>query len=306
MVLPLAMALAMSGNPAHATDLPLQRVAQAALGNRPGTIVALNAKDGRLLAVINPRVAAGGAYPIGSLAKLVTGMAALEARAIDGARTFPCKGRFERWKCWQIHGNQTLEEAIAHSCSSFFFAAGRELGARRLNQAFTRAGFGRSTGSDLPAEAAGTFTPARNRAELTELAYGDTPALQATPLQVAAWMGAIANGGTRYRPHLGSKSPQVLGLLSGAAAIANIQTGMRRAVLEGSANKADFPGLSVYGKTGTSTQLRAGARDSENRNRHHGWFAGFAGELVVVVFVKDGSGYADAAPIAREVFAAWH
>jgi cell division protein FtsI/penicillin-binding protein 2 len=260
--------------------------------------VALDARDGSLKAVVNPKVAAGTAYPLGSLAKLVTGMAALEAGLTDGARRLPCKGSFERWKCWRVHGEQTLEEAIANSCSSYFFAVGRELGARRMNRAFSEAGFGRLTGSDLPGEVAGTLTPARTRADLTELAYGDTPALLATPLQVASWVGAIANGGTRYAPHFDSSPSRVLGTLSGTGGIDLIRTGMRRAVLEGSAKGADVSRLSVHGKTGTSTQLNAA-------HRRHGWFVGFAEGLVVVVFIKEGNGYEDAAPIAREVFAAW-
>lgn len=294
----VALMLALCGGSALAGDLPLQKVALRALGDRPGAVVAMDSRDGRLLAVVNPRVAAGSALPIGSLAKLVTGMAAVEAGVIDGARSFPCRGRFERWNCWRVHGTLALEEAIAHSCSSFFFAVGRELGAPRLNQAFRAAGFGRSTGSLLPGEVTGRFSPARTRSELTELAYGDTAALQATPLQVASWLGAIANGGTRYRPHLASESPRTIGTLASPRGMASLRAGMRRAVLQGSARGADVPGLTIHGKTGTSSHLR-------ESNRRHGWFVGFAGNLALVVFIKEGSGYDDAAPVAREVFAAW-
>lgn len=297
-LLPAALLLVMAGSTAMASELPLQKAAQRALGSRAGCVLALDAKGGRLLAVVNPKVAAGSAYPLGSLAKLVTGMAALEAGLTDGARRITCKGKVERWKCWRVHGEQTLEEAIANSCSSYFFALGRELGAPRLNQAFRAAGFGRTTESDLADEVAGTFAPARTRADLTELAYGDTPALLATPLQVASWVGAIANGGTRYALHFDPSAPHPLGRLSGARGIPIVRTGMRRAVLEGSAKGADVPSLPVHGKTGTSTHRAA-------PHRLHGWFAGFAESRVVLVFVKDGTGYEDAAPIAREVFAAW-
>lgn len=295
----LACGLAVGGETAIASELDLQRTAQRALGDRPGSVVALDARDGRLLAVVNPRVAASTAFPVGSLAKLVTGMAALDAGLTDGARRIVCKGRFERWKCWRVHGEQTLEQAIANSCSTYFFTVGRELGAPRLTQAFRTAGFGRSTGSDLTDEASGRLTAARTRDEVTELAYGDTTALLATPLQVAAWVGAIANGGTRYAPHITPAAPRPLGRLSASGGLDLVRTGMRRAILEGSATGADVPRLSVHGKTGTSTHPHA-------VNRRHGWFAGFAGNRVVVVFVKDGNGYDVAAPIAREVFDAWH
>lgn len=288
----------LTGAPAAASELPLQKVAQRALGDRPGAIVAMQAHDGRLQAVVNPRLAAGAAYPIGSLAKLVTALAALDARVTDGARRLPCRGKFERWTCWKVHGSLTLEDAIAQSCSSYFFTVGRDLGAPRLNRAFAEAGFAQPTGSGLPGERSGTFMPARTRAELTELAYGDTSALLATPLQVASWVGAIANGGTRYAPHLGDEPARRLGVLKGVPGLELVRAGMRRAVLEGSAKGAGVERLALYGKTGTAMQLGA-------EHRRHGWFVGFAEGLVVVVFVKTGNGYADAAPIAREVFSAW-
>lgn|GEM_PF-2240097 len=290
--------LAMGSGPANATELELQRAAQRALGDRPGTVVALDARDGRLLALVNPRVAATAAYPLGSLAKLVTGMAALDAGLTDGARRIVCKGQFERWKCWRVHGEQTFEHALANSCSIYFFTVGRELGATRLTRAFQASGFGRVTGSDLADEAPGRLTPARTLADVTELAYGDTRALLATPLQVASWLGAIANGGTRYAPHVSPAPPQVLGGLPALGGLELVRSGMRRAVLGGSAIGADVPRMAVHGKTGTTTHLTA-------VNRRHGWFAGYAGNRVVVVFVKDGNGYDVAAPIAREVFDAW-
>ncbi|MNR81906.1 Stage V sporulation protein D [compost metagenome] len=290
--------VAIAGKPSNASELDLQRVAQRALGPRAGSVVALDARNGQLQALLNPRVAAASAYPVGSLAKLVTGMAALDAGLTDGARRIRCKGQFERWKCWRVHGEQTFEEAIANSCSTYFFTVGRELGGPRLNRAFQEAGFGRKSGSDLADEAAGKRVPARTLAEVTELAYGDTPALLATPLQVASWMGAIANSGTRYAPHLAPTPTRRIGSLAEKSGLDLVRTGMRRAVLDGSAQGADVPRLAVHGKTGTATHLNA-------VERRHGWFAGFAEHRVVVVFVKEGSGYDDAAPIAREVFDAW-
>ena len=290
--------VAVGGKPSNASELDLQRVAQRALGPRAGCVVALDARNGQLHALVNPRVAAGSAYPVGSLAKLVTGMAALDAGLTDGARRIRCKGQFERWRCWRVHGEQTFEEAIANSCSTYFFTIGRELGAPRLNRAFQEAGFGRKTGSDLADEVTGKRGPIRTLAEVTDLAYGDTPALLATPLQVASWMGAIANSGTRYAPHIASAPPRKIGTLAQKSGLDLVRTGMRRAVLEGSAQGADVPRFSVHGKTGTATHFNA-------IERRHGWFAGFAEHRVVVVFVREGNGYEDAAPIAREVFDAW-
>jgi cell division protein FtsI/penicillin-binding protein 2 len=70
---------------------------------------------------------------------------------------------------------------------------------------------------------------------------------------------------------------------------------MRRAVLSGTAQPANVPGLAVFGKTGSATQLAA-------PHLRHGWFVGFTPTLAVVVFVKNGTGFEAAAPIARQVF----
>lgn len=279
------------------STLPLQQAAEKALGSRPGAVVALDPGDGRLLALVHPRVAVGTAYPIGSLAKLVTALAGVSEGVADEARVLECRGREHGRTCWHVHGRVGLEEALAQSCSLYFFRVGLDLGAERLTRAFRSAGFGSSTMSDLAPESPGTLMAPRTRRELEDLAYGDTPALMATPLQVACFVGALANGGTRLRPHVTPVPARVLGRLE-AGAIAQVRAGMRRAVLTGSARAADVPSLAIFGKTGTATQLSA-------RHKRHGWFAGYAPGLVVVAFLKDGTGYASAAPVARRVFEAW-
>lgn len=281
-----------------AAPLPLQQAATRALGNRAGCVVALDPRDGRLLALVNPRMAVGTAYPVGSLAKLVTAMAGVSSGVADGSRVFTCRGRAHGRTCWHVHGRVGLEEAIAQSCSLYFFRVGLDLGPERLTRAFRSAGFGQSTQSGLAGERAGSLRPPRTRSQLEDLAYGDTAALLATPLQVACFTGALANGGVLMRPHVDPAPARALGRIGEARAIAPVQAGMRRAVLSGSAREADVPALALFGKTGTSTQLDA-------PHRRHGWFAGYAAGLAVVAFVKHGTGYADAAPVARRVFEAW-
>lgn len=293
MALLAVAALASAGPP-----LPLQHAAERALGSRAGCVVALDPKDGRLLALVHPRVAVATAYPVGSLAKLVTALAGVSAGVVDGARVIECRGRDHGRSCWHVHGRVGLEEALAQSCSLYFFRVGLDLGATRLTRALESAGFGHSTLSGLSGEIAGTLMPPRTRAELEDLAYGDTAALKATPLQVACLAGALANGGSRLRPHVAEASTRVLGRVGEARAIAQVREGMRRAVLSGSAREGSVPSLAIFGKTGTATQLAA-------PHKRHGWFAGYAPGLAVVAFVKDGTGYADAAPVARRVFEAW-
>lgn len=288
----LALAIAIS------TPLPLQQAATDALGGRAGCVVALDPHDGRLLALVNPQVAVGTAYPIGSLAKLVTALAGVSAGVVDGARIRECRGRDEDRSCWHPHGRVGLEEALAQSCSLFFFRLGREIGAGRLTRGLRAAGFGQSTGSGLQGEVPGTLEPPATRQQLEDLAYGDTVALRATPLQVAAFAASLANGGERLQPHLERGPARVQGRVASAGAIARVKEGMRQAVLSGSAREADVPSLAIHGKTGTATQPAA-------PHRRHGWFAGYAPGLAVVAFVKEGTGFTDAAPVARRVFEAW-
>lgn len=284
--------LSISG-PAHAASV--QRVATEALGSRQGCVVVMDPRNGALLALVNPKVAAATAFPLGSLAKLVTGLASMERGVSDPGRRIRCDGTYGDHRCWRRHGTVNLEEAIAQSCATYFYQQGEGLGASRLREAFRHAGFGARTGSGLPHESAGRLGPVTTRSELLDLAYGDTSLLLATPLQVACFTAALANGGTRYRPHWPGEAGPRIGLLPWTGSVAAVRNGMRRAVLSGTAQAADVPGLAVYAKTGSATQPMA-------THLRHGWFAGFTPTLAVVVFVKEGTGFDVAAPIARRIF----
>jgi penicillin-binding protein 2 len=240
-------------------------------------------------------VAAGTAYPIGSIAKLVTGLASLEAGLSDPARRLTCDGHYGHHRCWRRHGRLDLEEAIAQSCATYFYAQGEALGAKRLSAAFRQAGFGARTECGLPYERAGSLGVLTTREDVCDLAYGDTPLLLATPLQVACFTAALADGGVRRRPHWPGEAGRVLGTVPGGESLEAVRGGMRRAVLSGTAQPANVPGLAVFGKTGSATQLAA-------PHLRHGWFVGFTPTLAVVVFVKNGTGFEAAAPIARQVF----
>ncbi|MBO9539795.1 hypothetical protein J7643_04285 [bacterium] len=294
----LAVLLVLGACP-QAMAVSLQQVATEALGAREGAIIALDPRDGTLLALVNPRVAVASAFPIGSVAKLVTGLASLEAGLTDPARRVQCDGRYGAHRCWQRHGSVDLEMAIAQSCSTYFYAQGEALGARRLRAAFQKAGFGSRTGSGLPNEIPGRLGPVTSRAEVLDLAYGDTGNLLATPLQVAGFTAALASGGVRRRPHWPGEPGAVVGQVPGGASLEGLRVGMRRAVLAGTAQQANVPGLALFAKTGSATQLAA-------PHLRHGWFVGFTPTLAVVVFVKNGTGFTAAAPIARRIFERAH
>lgn len=235
-----------------ALALSLHGAAKAALGTTPGTVV-VSDHSGALRTVVHPEVARR-AYPIGSLAKLVTAGAALQKGVIGPSETLECRGM----GCWGVHGRVDMEGAIAESCSSYFRRVGSRLGGQALINAFRQSGIS----APLP----------RTRTDVEALACGDTTVLRASPLQVARMAAAITRTGS-----------------------GTLKAGMRRAVIKGSARLAGTPDRDLAGKTGTAPRPDA-------PHRRYGWFAGYDAERVVVVFVKDGTGYRHAAPIARRVW----
>ncbi|MGE5708382.1 MAG: penicillin-binding transpeptidase domain-containing protein, partial [Bacteroidota bacterium] len=273
-LLPFFLALASGLEPALAADW--DSLAREALGNRRGTVVLL-ALDGKVLCLQRPRLAGKARRP-GSVAKLVSAAAFLE-EGIGPDHAEVCRGV----DCWRIHGKLGLTEAIARSCSQYFYRLGASLNPRIYREA-RAAGFGQSTGL-LEGEEAGMLDPH------ARLACGEEGWLS-TPLQWAVLAGAIANGGTRYRPYLRGK-PQVLGHLPWKPrTLAALREGMKLAVDGGSAQKA-----AGAGKTGTVLQ---------DSGRSDGWFVGFAPRenprVALCLFVEGGTGYEDAAPIARRLF----
>ncbi|MSR85592.1 penicillin-binding protein 2, partial [Candidatus Uhrbacteria bacterium] len=186
------------------------------------------------------------------------------------------------------------------------------LGVDRLSAWMQRFGLGSKTGIDLPGEATG-FVPSKNwkeQAKKTAWFVGDTYNLSigqgdllVTPLQVAVYTAAIANGGRLITPHLMNQpTPPRVTQLADTSVIATVQAGMRDAVRYGSARAlGDLP-MPVSGKTGTA-QWRS---DRPN----HAWFTSFAPsdhpEVVVTVLLEEGvEGSRTAVPVARRILQDW-
>jgi penicillin-binding protein 2 len=200
-------------------------------------------------------------------------------------------------------------------------------------------GLGDPTGIDLVEEVAGTVPSVRwKRQNLNQewvpmdtyqLAVGQGY-LTATPIQMANVAATIANGGTLYRPQLvlqttdqqgavvSDYQPDIVRRLSiSANALALIRQGMADGTrtgqtadgtsFDGASKAAAVDGWSVAGTTGT---VEFGTPDSSGNLPTHGWFVGFAPAenptIALAVFVERGTGPADAASIARQVFAYYH
>jgi len=332
-------------------DLELQRAAETALGDRPGAVVALNPKDGAILAMAShpsydPNAFVGALspaawqemtgpdypqqnratmsrYPPGSLFKIVTAAAALEASACDTESVFRCDGayRIGRWslRCWKREGHGTIGffRGFAQSCNVMFATLGRRVGPERLADMARRFGLGQKSSVDLPEEAAGLVpTPQWKRKARREPWYpGDTCQMAIgqgdclmTPLQAAVEVAVVASGGRLVRPHLLARveGEEELGRPAGASSVglrpetmAALRAGMDGVVARGgTAARIATERYGIAGKTGT-----AEAPSGEP----HAWFAGYAPtddpEIVVAVIVEHGGhGSTVAAPIARYLF----
>ncbi len=279
-----------------------------------------------------------GLYPPGSLFKIVVAAAALQSQVITPFDRLSCPeewtfgGRpYHNWED-RDRGPFTLHEALQFSCNTFFYQLGLKVGPERIARMATEFGFGSVTDSGLTGERPGLVpSPAWKRATLKDRWHaGDTVSLSigqglitVTPLQVARFMAAVANGGTLWKPRLVDRvvtadgrlireeTPEIQGRVDVAPVVFDfLRAALGAVVSDGTGKQARVPGLSIGGKTGTAQthEFRSEA-DRKRRDQDHAWFAGFAplGEpqVVVVVFAeRAGLGGQVAAPIAREIFKA--
>ena len=163
-----------------------------------------------------PRVTQG-TLPPGSLFKLLTAVAGLEARAIDPEEPFDCRGylhRPDRDRCAIYrhfgvgHGVVTLDEAIAQSCNVYFFDAAQRIGPGPIVKWARQFGFGRPSGCDIPSEKGGHLPSPHGQQSKGERWYPGTTrqlaigqaSLTVTPLQVVRMVAAIANDGWLVTP----------------------------------------------------------------------------------------------------------
>lgn len=300
-------------------DEALQRAAAAALGQRAGTILVLDAQTGRLRAAVNGRLAFGEATPPGSAVKPFTALAALGAGALVEDSRHSCRGGYDRegFRANCAHPRYATRfdplSALANSCNDFFGRAAEALDGETFSSTLASFGFGAPTRGGGDAETGGALPHDKLRA--AEM-LGESERLRVTPAQLVTAYAALFNGGrllvpARARPE--GFTPRVRARLSVEPAHrAILVAGMRGAVSYGTASRAGLStlGVRVFGKTGTSTPPEG--------FRPQGWFVGLAADaggdsgaedvppeavrLAVLVFLKRGQG-ADAAALARPVFA---
>jgi penicillin-binding protein 2 len=352
-------------------DLELQRVAEEALGEHLGAVVALDPHNGEILALAtNPRYdpnaltwgrfdaarwealvsdsarpllnrATQGAYPTGSVFKVVTAAAAMEGAAYSPQTTLDCTGSWAGlgpgWVKYDWlktgHGPTAFRSAIIRSCDVFFWEMGLRLNSvdENLLPSYSHYfGFGELTGLDAIDESEGlvpdpewkeeSFTGEGNPfwvpGDAVNLAVGQGDLL-ATPIQVANMISAFANGGILYRPHLVmriSGTPQEEEVISAPAergrlpvSEANLQV-----IRDGLDGVTSDPGGTAVRAFEGATFTSAGKTGTAEtpQEKPHAWFAGYAPveapQIAVAVIVENsGEGSVFAAPICRQVMEAF-
>ncbi len=264
-------------------DPVVRAAAIDALGNMNGTIVAIDPDSGRILAMVNQKLAlSAGAQPCSTI-KVAVALAALSENVITKDTLVPL-GKYYR---------VDLTTALAHSNNAYFEAVGRKLGFEKVSYYAKQFGLGEMAGYDLPGEHLGTFPSEELDSRLGGVgkmcSFGESISL--TPLQLGALMASIANGGTLYYlqhpttpEEVANFTPKVKRRLDIGPIIPEISEGMSGAVEYGTARslRTSFIEEPVLGKTGTC---------SKNGTRF-GWFGSFAdtqyGRIVTVIFLEGG------------------
>ena len=264
-------------------DPVVRQAAIDALGNMNGTVVAIEPTSGRVLAMVNQKLAlSSGAQPCSTI-KLSVALAALSEGLVSKETEVALGGR----------SRMNLTTAIAHSNNAYFEALGRKLGFEKVAYYAHEYGLGELAGYDIPGEQLGTYPDEAIPTSLGGVgkmcSFGEGVSM--TPLQLGAMVSAIANGGTLYYlqhpttpEEVAGFQPRVKRQLDIAPVIPELSDGMAGAVQYGTARslRLNFNEEEILGKTGTCSH--AGTR--------FGWFASYAntsvGRVVVVVFLQGG------------------
>jgi penicillin-binding protein 2 len=266
-----------NGDNVDGEDLQIRQAAVEALGEFNGSVVVADPMTGRILSMVNQKLALGSGFQPCSTVKVSVALAGLSEKVIQPNTKYRLGGM-----------RMDLTYALAHSNNFYFATMGEKLGFERVSYYARLFGYGEKAGLNIPGEKPGHYpnAPPKNGGVGMLTSFGEE--IQQTPLQLTALMSAIANGGTLYylqyprtADEAKSFEPRVKRRLDIGGLIPAVKPGMRGAVEFGTAHRAREDGP-IAGKTGTC---------SENHT-HLGWFGSFndvgAKKLVVVVLLTGG------------------
>ena len=213
-------------------------------------------------------------YEPGSVFKLITCAAALDAGAITRNSSFYCGESISvagtRFHCanHKRHGTQTVTQALENSCNQSFIQIGARLGKEAFCDYFAAFGLREPTGIDLPAEPKKSLYYTADRmgpVELASCAFGQSSKI--SYLEMAAAVCAVVNGGKLMQPYLVSdilapdgtvlehRDPVCKQQVIQPETSAVMREMMEAVVLYGGGRNAQISGYRVGGKSGTSQKL---------------------------------------------------
>jgi penicillin-binding protein 2 len=266
-----------AGDKVDGEDPIVRQAAVDALGPLNGSIVVSDPNTGRILTLVNQQLALGGGFQPCSTVKVSVALAALKEGLVE--RTGPVRFR---------KSSMDLTDALAFSNNYYFANLGIKLGYSRMNYYARLFGYGEKAGLNIEGEHPGYFPPAPPKEGGMGMLTSFGEEISQTPLELAALIGAVANGGTLYWlqyprtvEEVQTFEPQVKRRLDIEKLIPDVKPGMRGAVEFGTARRAKQED-EIFGKTGTCSEGRT----------HLGWFGSFneggGRKLVVVVMLTGG------------------
>jgi penicillin-binding protein 2 len=270
------------GDKIDGEDLVVRRAAVDALGPYNGTVVVADPSTGRILTIVNQKLAYKSGFQPCSTIKIVAALAGLSEGIIDRNTSMRLYGRT----------SMNLTNALAHSNNNYFANVGIKLGFEKVNYYARLFGLGEKAGLNIEGEQAGMLpaAPPKNGGMGMMTSFGEGITL--TPLQLTGLVSAVANGGTLYYlqhptdlAELEHFIPRVKRHLAIQQSIPEVMPGMMGAVEYGTARRANYdPNEPIFGKTGTCTDTATPT--------HLGWFGSFNDvlnkKLSVVVLLTGG------------------
>jgi penicillin-binding protein 2 len=275
-----------------------------------------------------------GTYSPGSTFKIAIATAALEEGiATPETRVFCTGGATFYGRYFQCHlkgghGSVDMRHAIEKSCNVYFYTLGKMLEVDRIHKWASLLGLGERSGIDLPNEVKGlvpstawkktTREPKWYPGETISVSIGQGQ-VNVTPISLATMMMTVANGGTRYTPHVVKAVDEGKGWQPVPAPPPQSQVQMKQSTIDalheglwmvvnaaGTGGRGKILGYNVAGKTGTAQVISIeGAKVAKGKIdvRDHGWFVFFAPhdkpEIAGVIFAEHAEHGYLGAPIAK-------
>jgi cell division protein FtsI/penicillin-binding protein 2 len=275
-------------------DPEIRAIAVDALGHEKGSVVAVDPTTGRILTIVNQKMAFSAALEPCSTIKPFVALAGLQ------------EGVITRDTMLQVGRRRYMDltEAMAHSNNQFFESVGSKLGFNRVIKYDELLGLGHRVGYNIPEEQPGSLpsSPPIFGGVARMSSFGE--GIRITPFQLASLVGTLANGGNQYylqyprtEQDRQDFQPRIRQQLDIAPLLPDLRDGMLAAVLYGTAKQSYDPyGEQALGKTGTCNDEDVGGR--------LGWFASYADEAhpkIVLVVLLHGRSRIISGPHASEI-----